>query len=215
MISLLQYLLAKDEYRLADGRVKRPGPDHLLRIERGLSDRRPAFCRLYARCPDEDGQTLELHLSNAPYDDHLRSWIEAHDGNFQLGSDQDRANLTLTVRGDVAREVSALAKRYANAASGVNTGSSSLDASTRRLCRRIRAELLRFAGDLKAYQVLRSAGEATPVDAGAMSPPHVSRPLSEAMLNPTSGATRDHRCRQHGPPSSDEPDLFAILEELP
>jgi hypothetical protein len=215
MMSLRDFLLELRKYHLADARVKRPGPEHVIRVDRGLSDRRPAFCQIWARCPDDEGQVLELRLSNAPHDGPIRAWVETHGGGFSVNTEPDRATFTATVHGDLYRAVSSLARRFAKLARGAETGSP-LGDDNRRLCRRIQAELLRLAGDLKAYQVLKLAGSPDPGEAAKGSPHRPSRPTSKAVPHPVAGtATGRRRRRRHEPPGPGEPDLFAILEELP
>jgi hypothetical protein len=215
MMSLRDFLLELRKYHLADARVKRPGPEHVIRVDRGLSDRRPAFCQIWARCPDDGGQVLELQLSSAPHDEAIRAWVETHGGSFSVNNEAERATFTATLHGDLSRAVSSLARRFGKLARGAETGFP-LSNDNHRLCRRIRAELLRLAGDLKAHQVLKLAGSPDRGEAATGSPHPPSRPTSGAVPHPVAGAAAGRRRRRrHEPPAPGEPDLFAILEELP
>lgn len=188
MISLREFLVGK--YHLADGRVKHPGPEHLVRLDRGLSDSRRDFCQIWARCPDEG---LELRLSNAPYNEPIKSWVETHNGTFATNAAGDRATYTVTIRVDPYQVVKSLTKlfdRLAVAAKGAS------ESNRRRLCRRIKAVLSELASDLKAYQVLKLAGSSVPGNVGS------------------AASDRGHRARTAIPDAS-EPDLFALLAELP
>lgn len=190
MISLRVFLVGK--YHLADGRVKHPGPEHLIRLDRGLSDSRRDFCQIWARCPDEEG-VLELRLSNAPHDEPISAWVETHNGTFTTNPNGDRATYAVTIRMDPYRVVKSLAKQFdclSKAAKGPS------ESNRRRLCRRIKAVLSEFASDLKAYQVLKLAGSPVPGNVGS--------------------AASDRGLRDRPAiPDASEPDLFAIMAELP
>ncbi len=190
MISLREFLVGK--YHLADGRVKHPGPDHPIRLDRGLSDSRRDFCQICARCPDEEG-TLELRLSNAPHDEQIKCWVETHNGTFTTNADGDRATYAATVRVDPYRVVKSLTKQFDRLSKAAKGASES---NCRRLCRRMKALLSEFASDLKAYQVLKLAGSPVPGNVRSAS------------------GDRGHRDRP-AIPDANEPDLFAIMAELP
>jgi hypothetical protein len=213
MKSLREYLVGK--YPLADGRVKHPGPDHPFRVDRGLSDVRPDFCQIWARCPDEAGNELELQLSNAPHDRAIRAWVEAHGGTFSASPDPDRATYTVSIRGNLYRAVKSLGKHFAPLSARGKATAPDVSVNDRKLRRRMRAVLTSLAGDLKAFEVLKLAGSTVPDQTGRTGLPGASPPSSTVVPGPSAVTKIGRRRNRHLPPDPDDVDLFALLGELP